>query len=97
MDNRLFGLKTEGVLANLSLGGGGLVAPVNWPEGTRVRFEVDALEFETDGVIVFRQEITKAASKECRYGVKFQGLGLWDVWRLRMILKKRHSGPLAVL
>jgi len=97
LDNRLFGLQSDGVLVNMSLGGAGVVAPVSWPEGSRVRFRVEAHQFEVDGVIVFRQVKANESGDECRYGVKFQQLGWMDVWRLRRILKSNHSGSLAVL
>src|SRR5262249_10589895 len=61
MNNRVFGLESEGATVNLSLGGMGLVAPVAWPEGSQVQVRFGSLELE--GLIVFRKDTT-GASKE---------------------------------
>ena len=94
MDNRLFGLKSEGATINLSLGGMGLVAPVAWPEGSQVR--VCFNELALDGLVVYRKDPT-LSSQECRYGIKFQKLRLKDLLRLRKVLQGIYQGPLAVL
>jgi hypothetical protein len=93
MDNRLFGLESEGSTINLSLGGIGLVAPVAWPEGSQVR--VAFQEIVIDGLIVYRKDPT-LSDKECRYGIKFQKLRLKDLLKLRKVLQGKYQGPLAV-
>jgi hypothetical protein len=94
MDNRLFGLESQGSTVNLSLGGMGLVAPVTWPEGSQVRLSFDSIVLE--GLIVFRRDVT-AVSPECRYGIRFQKLGVKDLLKLRKVLQQNYQGPLAVL
>lgn len=85
MDNTLFGLNTPGTAVNLSLGGVGVLASVNWPEGSQVRVYIEALDLRLEGMIVFRQN----AEPESRYGVKFQKLGMRSLWRLRHILNAK--------
>src|SRR5690242_9522298 len=58
MDNRLFGLESEGATTNLSLGGMALVAPVTWPEGSQVRVTFRGVAL--DGLIVYRKDPTLA-------------------------------------
>ena len=94
LDNRLFGLESQGSAVNLSLGGMGVVAPVAWPEGSQVRVHFDQLVI--DGLIVFRKDATPTTA-ECRYGIKFQKLGFQDLLKLRKVLQKNYPGPLAVL
>ena len=94
IDNRLFGLESEGSTTNLSLGGMALIAPVTWPEGSQVRVHFESLVM--DGLIVYRKDAT-VADKECRYGVKFQKLRLRDLLKLRKVLQGHYQGPLAVL
>jgi hypothetical protein len=86
MDNQLFGLESEGSMVNLSLGGLGLVAPVNWPEGSQVRVSFDTIVL--NGLIVYRRDAS-ATNQECRYGIKFQKLGLLDLLKLRKIIKEK--------
>ena len=94
MDNRLFGLESQGAMMNLSLGGLSLSAPVTWPEGSQVKVYFNELALE--GQIVYRKDST-AANPECRYGIRFQKLGLKDLLKLRKVLQKNYQGPLAVL
>jgi len=94
MDNRLFGLESDGATVNLSLGGIGLVAPVTWPEGSQVRVHFN--ELVLDGLIVYRKDPT-LSNQECRYGIKFQKLRLRDLLKLRKVLLVNYQGPLAVL
>jgi hypothetical protein len=86
MDNQLFGLESEGSMVNLSLGGLGVVAPVSWPEGSQVRVSFDAIVL--NGLIVYRRDAS-ATNRECRYGIKFQKLGLMDLLKLRKIIQGR--------
>ena len=94
IDNQLFGLESQASTVNLSLGGMGLVAPVSWPEGSQVRVAVGTLVL--NGLIVFRRDAS-ASDQECRYGIKFQKLGISDLVRLRKVLQENYKGPLAVL
>ena len=94
MDNRLFGLESKGSTVNLSLGGMGIVAPVSWPEGSHVRVSFGTLV--VNGLIVYRRDAT-AADQECRYGIKFQKLGMFELMKLRKVLKENYKGPLAAL
>jgi hypothetical protein len=86
IDNQLFGLESEGSTVNLSLGGMGLVAHVSWPEGSQVRVSFDAIVL--NGLIVYRRDAS-ATNQECRYGIKFQKLGLMDLFKLRKIIQGR--------
>lgn len=92
MDNSLYGMQTSGTAVNLSLGGVGLMADVNWPEGSEVRVFIEALDLQMAGTIVFRKEEQPVS----RYGVKFSSMGLLALWRLHRILRNRYQGPLAV-
>ena len=95
MDNRLFGLEGSGTTVNLSLGGLGLLAPVEWPEGSQVKVSVEGLSLNLEGLIVFRVEVPRAGAGQYRYGVKFQKLTFRDAMHLRRILKQKYNGPLA--
>jgi len=86
MDNQLFGLESQGSTVNISLGGMGLMAPVSWPEGSQVRVSFDTVVL--NGLIVYRRDAA-AANQECRYGIKFQKLGLIDLFKLRKIIQGR--------
>jgi hypothetical protein len=97
LDNQFFGQAAEGSTVNLSLGGVGLVAPVMWPEGSRVRVHMESLSLRADGLIVFRKDPATDTDRRTRYGVKFQGMGFKDLLKLRRILKQNYQGPLAVL
>src|SRR5579872_5813346 len=92
MHNRVYGLETNGSLANLSLGGAGFVAPVNWAEGSQIHLIIEEYTFAADGLIVFR----KAEGGQFMYGAKFQSLNVKNLMKLRRILKKNHDGPLTV-
>jgi PilZ domain-containing protein len=92
MHNRLFGLESGGTTVNLGLGGVGLLAPVNWPEGSQVEVHLGDYGMRLEGMVVFRRD----APPDYRYGVKFQRLGIRDLAKLRRILRKKHSGPLAL-
>ena len=92
LTNPLFNLESKGEIVNLSLGGAGVVAPVTWPEGGRIRIQVESLSFDVEAVIVFRKE--QAAMY--RYGVKFINLGFRPLFQLRRILRQNYSGPLTV-
>jgi len=92
MNNRLFGLESAGTTVNLSLGGVGVVAPVNWPEGSQVDVHLGDYGMRLEGLVVFRRD----ASPEFRYGVKFQRLKYRDLAKLRRILQKNHHGPLTI-
>ena|SRR5258708_7416305 len=94
LDNPLFGLESQGLTINLSLGGMGLVASVTWPEGSQVRVSFGSLVI--DGLIVYRRDVT-VANQECRYGIRFQKLGVKDLLKLRKVLQDNYKGPLAVL
>ncbi len=94
MDNRLFGLESQGSTVNLSLGGVGLVASVTWPEGSQVRVSFNSLV--VDGLIVYRRDVTMN-NQECRYGIRFQNLEFRDLLKLRKVLQENYKGPLAVL
>jgi hypothetical protein len=94
MDNRLFGMESDGATVNLSLGGIGLVAPVTWPEGSQVRVHFSDLIL--DGLIVYRKDPT-LSDQECRYGIKFQKLGFRNLLKLQKVLQHNYQGPLAVL
>src|SRR5580692_9861258 len=65
MRNRVYGLEANGELANLSLGGAGFVAPVNWAEGSQIHLAIEEYKFAADSVIVFR----KAEGNQFMYGV----------------------------
>jgi c-di-GMP-binding flagellar brake protein YcgR len=92
MDHQTFNLETHGTLVNLSLGGAGFLAPVNWPEGSRVRLIVESYDFEAPAIIVFR----KATSAEYLYGVQFRDTSFRTLFQLRGILRKNHRGSLTV-
>jgi hypothetical protein len=92
MRNRVYGVETEGQLANLSLGGVGFVAPANWAEGSPIHLVISDYGFASDGVIVFR----KADGAQFFYGAKFQALSVKNLLRLRRVLKKNNDGPLTV-
>ncbi len=94
MDNRLFGLESQGSTLNVSLGGMSLMAPVSWPEGSQVLVSFGALVL--DGLVVYRRDAS-ATNQECRYGIKFQKLGLSNLMKLRKVLQENYKGPLAVL
>ena len=64
----------------------GVVAPVSWPEGSQVRVSFSALVL--NGLIVYRRD-APATNEECRYGIKFQKLGLIDLLKLRKIIKEK--------
>lgn len=91
--NTLFGMEASGQMVNLGMGGVGVTAPVDWPEGSAVRVDLSDLGFEVDGLMVFRKE----SSPEHRYGIQFQKLSIRQLLRLRKILKRHHHGPLAVV
>jgi hypothetical protein len=78
----------------LSLGGMSLAAPVSWPEGSQVRVSFGTLVL--NGLVVYRRDAT-AVNQECRYGIKFQKLGLSNLIKLRKVLQENYKGPLAVL
>ena len=86
MDNPLFGLEGQGAISNLSLGGLSLAASVTWPEGSQVKVSFNSLVL--NGLIVYRRDAT-VSNQECRYGVKFQTLGVKDLLKLRKILKEK--------
>ncbi len=90
--NRVYGLESEGMLANLSLGGAGFWAPINWPEGSPVHLAIDEFQFAVDALIVFR----KSSGAEFMYGARFQALSLSNLMKLRAILNKNHDGPLTI-
>jgi c-di-GMP-binding flagellar brake protein YcgR len=92
MKNRVYGLEAQGTLVDLSLGGAGFIVPVNWPEGSHVRLRLEGLDFEADTIVVFR--IEEAAN--FHYGVQFKRLQLGQAYKLRRILRDRHSGPLSL-
>ncbi len=94
MEHPLFGLESSGALVNLSLGGAGVTAAVNWPHGSRVKVLFG--ECSIEGLIVFRQDRVQN-SPSYRYGVKFQSLDLKKLMKLRDVLEKNYAGPLAVL
>ncbi len=96
MDNRVFGNQADGSLMDLSLGGAGLVAAVNWPEGSHVRVIIEDVHFEADGLVVFRHDVSKEHTRQYRYGVKFQNIGFRKLFKLRKILKAHYQGPLAI-
>ena len=92
MDNAAFSMETPGTLVNLSLGGAGFLAPVNWPEGCRVRLIMESFKFEAPGIIVYR----KGSSADFLYGVEFRIIGFRKLYQLRGILRKSHQGSLTV-
>jgi hypothetical protein len=94
IENRLFGLESQASAVNLSLGGMSVVAPVTWPEGSQVRVLFN--ELVLNGLIVYRRDPT-LSNQECRYGIKFQGLRVTDLLKLRKVLQGVFQGPLAVL
>jgi len=94
MDNQLFGLESQGAMTNLSLGGMSLAARVSWPEGSQVKISFGTLV--VNGLIVYRRDATQP-DQECRYGIKFQKLGMSDLIKLRKVLKQNYKGPLAAL
>jgi len=91
LNNPMFGLESSGRTVDLSLGGVGLVGPVNWPIGSRIRIGLEVLTFVVDGIVVFRRE----ESPQFRYGIKFQHLGYFQVFKIRRFLKKQHNGSLS--
>jgi hypothetical protein len=90
--NPAFGLESSGQTVDVSLEGLGVVLPVNWSEGNRVRVQLDEIPFQAEGTIVFRKE----DAPNFRYGVKFQKTGLFQLIRLRRFLQQHHSGKLSV-
>lgn len=83
MDNPLFGLESQGSTENMSMGGMGLLAPVHWPEGSQVTVTVGALVL--NGLVVYRRD-SGQAQEPARYGIKFQKLGVLDLFKLRRIV-----------
>ncbi len=88
----MFGLEASGTTVDLSLEGLGVVLPVNWSEGSRVHVRLDTVNFDADGIVVFRKE----ESPQFRYGIKFQNTGVFQIIRLRRFLQQHHSGRLSV-
>jgi len=95
LKNLLFGMEMQGQTTNLSLGGAGLTAPEVWPEGSRVRVSLEGLRFKAEAVLVCRIEDREKIDPAQRYGVELERIGFLDLFRLRRILRKRYSGPLA--
>jgi hypothetical protein len=91
LNSQLFGLESVATVVNLSLGGVGLEAPIQWPEGSQMRIRFDEYGLEIEGVICFRVEEKTGT----RYGVKFQKLGLRALMQVRRILRERYEGPLS--
>jgi hypothetical protein len=87
-----FGLESAATVMNLSLGGVGVLASVNWSEGSRIRVRLEELGLEVSAIIVFRRE----EASQFRYGVKFQQMGLLEIVRLRRFLQKHHQGRLTL-
>jgi hypothetical protein len=89
--NPMFGLESPASTVDASLEGVGVLAPVNWSQGSRIRVKLEAISFEADGIIVFRRE----ESPHFRYGVRFQSTALLQLLKLRRLLKKSHGGRLS--
>ena len=87
-----FGLESAGTAVNVGLGGTGVLAPVNWSEGSRIRMRLEPLDFEVDAIIVFRREETP----QFHYGVKFQQMGFLQILKLRRFLLQTHTGRLTI-
>lgn len=90
--NPMFGLETLGTTVDISLDGLGVVAPINWSQGSRVRLWIDDIGFEAAGLIVFRKEETP----QFRYGIRFTKTGIFQILKLRRFLQQNHSGRLTV-
>jgi hypothetical protein len=80
--NPMFGLEGQCSTLDISLGGMGLVGPINWPEGSHVLVQIASLDFDCEAVIVFRKE----EPPQFRYSVKFQRLGFWQLIKLQRTL-----------
>jgi hypothetical protein len=80
--NPMFGLEGQCTALDISLGGMGLVGPINWPEGSHVLVQIETLDFDGEAVIVFRKE----DPPQFRYSVKFQRLGFWQLLKLQRAL-----------
>jgi hypothetical protein len=87
-----FGLESPATAMNLGLGGTGVIAPVNWSEGSRIRVRLEPFKFDMSAVIVFRRE----DAQQFHYGIKFQTLGFLEIVKLRGFLQKHHSGRLTL-
>ncbi len=72
----------------MSMGGMSLTAPVSWPEGSQVRVTFGPLIL--NGMVVYRRD-PGVSNELCRYGIKFQQLGLGDLLKLRRIIHGRRS------
>ena len=92
LNSRLYGLESGGRTINLSLGGMNVVAPVEWPEGSRLRVTIASADFGADAIICFRVPF----DKESRYGLKFQNAGLRELITLRRILRETYQESLLV-
>jgi hypothetical protein len=90
LSNPVFGLESSGTTTDISLDGLGVIAPVNWAHGNRIRLSLGAAGFEASGVIVFRRE----EAPNFRYGVRFEKTGLLQILKLRRFLKQTHKGRL---
>jgi hypothetical protein len=90
--NAMFGLESEATTVNISMDGMGLLAPVNWSESSRIRIQLAPAGFETEGVIVYR----KGETPGYRYGVRFAGTKISQIFKLRRFLKQHHSGKLSL-
>jgi hypothetical protein len=88
----MFGLEAAGSTIDLSLEGAGLFAPVNWAEGSRVRLQLESVDFESAAVIVYRKQ---EEVSRFRYGVKFEHMGFFQIVKLRRWLQKKYSGRLS--
>jgi hypothetical protein len=87
-----FGLESAATALNIGLGGTGVLAPVNWSEGSRIRVRLDPLGLDVNAVIVFRRE----EASQFHYGVKFQEVGFFDILKLRRFLQKHYPGRLTL-
>jgi hypothetical protein len=87
MTNPMFGLEGQCKAVDISLGGMGLVGPINWPEGSHVLVQIESLGFDCEAVIVFRKE----EPPQFRYSVKFQRLGFWQLIKLQRALSRLNS------
>ena len=90
LTNPVFGLESVGSTIDISLDGLGVMAPVNWAQGNRIRIWLESAGFEAAGVIVFRKE----EAPNFRYGVRFEQTGILQILKLRRFLKQNHSGRL---
>ncbi len=90
--NPMLGLESAGLTVNISMDGLGLTAPVSWAEASRIRIRLEGVNFESEGVVMFRKE----EAPQFRYGIRLVGTRISEIFKLFRFLRQHHSGPLSL-